>query len=152
MTPVTAATEADVDAITRLEDAFPRGERWSRALWVDEVTGADRHVGVVRHDSGVVAAATFQVVVDVADLHRIVVAPEHRRRGLAGALLGDGCDWARGRGATRMLLEVRHTNTAALAFYEAGGFTRIAERRDYYAPGAHAVVMERPLTTGGIPA
>jgi len=152
MSPVTPATVADVDAIVRLEDYFEVGERWTQALWADEVTGADRHVGVVRDATGVVAAATFQVVVDVADLHRIVVAPEHRRRGLAGALLADGSDWARRRGADRMLLEVRHTNAPALAFYEASGFTRIAERRDYYAPGAHAVVMERPLTTGGTPA
>ena len=83
----------------------------------------------------------------------VVVAPGHRRRGLAAALIAHGCDWARRRGADRMLLEVRHTNSPALALYEASGFTRIAERRDYYAPGGHAVVMERPLTTtGGTPA
>lgn len=152
MTGVEHATEADVDGIVRLEDAFVAGERWSRALWADEVVGADRHVGVVRDASGVIAAATFQVVVDVADLHRIVVDGRHRRRGLARALLAEGSDWARGRGADRMLLEVRHGNAAALAFYEASGFTRIAERRDYYAPGAHAVVMERALRTGGTPA
>src|SRR5690606_16103439 len=129
-----------------LEESFAPAERWSEHLWRDELDGPHHLVLVARHAAGLVGAAAFSCVADVADLNRVVVDPSHRRRGLAGRLLADGLAWARGRGARRMLLEVRHDNAAALALYAAHGFGRIAERTDYYAPGIHAVVMELPLT------
>lgn len=145
---VVAAQSPDLPGLCALEQAFPVAERWSEALWRDELDRAP-HAGhvVVAHDDGVVVgAAAFQCVIDVADLHRIVVAGDHRRRGLATLLLFDGARWARARGAERMLLEVRHDNAAAIRFYDRHGFRRVAERTDYYAPGAHAVVMELSLT------
>lgn len=148
---VAPARVLDLPGLRALEESFAAAERWSEGLWRDELDRAP-HAGhvVVAHDRGsVVGAAAFQCVVDVADLNRIVVVPGHRRRGLATRLLSDGVGWARTRGAERMLLEVRHDNAAALAFYGTHGFRPIAERTDYYAPGAHAVVMELPLTPEG---
>ncbi|QLQ16535.1 MAG: GNAT family N-acetyltransferase [Micropruina sp.] len=68
-----------------------------------------------------------------------------RRRGVASGLVADGLAWATEQGARRMLLEVEHTNVPALALYAGVGFAEIARRADYYAPGAHAIVMAREL-------
>lgn len=149
---IETASVSDLLAIVALEAAFPEGERWSEQLWADELAAGDRLVLVARPtdlaglDSNPVGVVTFQLVGDTADLHRVVVGPDHRRRGLARVLVTTGLHWARGAGASRMLLEVRDDNVAAVALYADLGFRVIGERRDYYAAGAHALVMELLLT------
>jgi ribosomal-protein-alanine N-acetyltransferase len=68
------------------------------------------------------------------------VAPVSRRCGVARALIGDLILRARAGGVHRLLLEVAADNTAALALYEAIGFSRLGIRRRYYRrPGGPAV-------------
>ena len=69
------------------------------------------------------------------ELHVLTVAtlPEFRRRGLARALLAHAIDFARGRGARTVLLEVRRSNLAALHLYTAFGFVTARIRPRYYA-------------------
>lgn len=145
---IEAATERDVEALTSLEQWFPEAERWSAESWRAEVLGADRHVLVAKSavTGEFIGAATFQLVADTADLHRIVVAGSHRRRGCARVMLMSGLQWAVNAGASRMLLEVRSDNEAAIRLYGEYGFRPLTERRDYYAPGAHALVLELNLT------
>ena len=50
------------------------------------------------------------------------VAPEHRRRGLASAVLEALLDWAAERGATTAYLQVREDNAAAMELYGRLGF------------------------------
>lgn len=142
------AAEADVEQIMAVEaDSFPTSERWGEQAWRDELLADDRLVIVGRDADGrVAAAATFQQVAEVADLHRIMVAPDHRGHGAAGRLMGAGLEWAAATGAERMLLEVRHDNLGAIALYEKFGFTPIARRRGYYGAGVDAVVMQASLT------
>ncbi|MDO5736901.1 MAG: GNAT family N-acetyltransferase [Propionibacteriaceae bacterium] len=144
-----AASAEDLTALMHLEGAFPAGQRWSEDSWRDELSASNRHVLVHREDdNAVTSAATFAISDGVVDLHRIVTAPAAQRRGLASALVAAGLEWARERGASRVLLEVEATNTAALALYARQDFSPISERRDYYGPGAHAVVLERCLIEG----
>lgn len=140
------ASEADLPGVLTVENAGFVADRWSEALWRDELTGGDRAV-LVHADAHeeIDAVATFQAVADTVDLHRVVVHPVARRRGLATLLIVEGIAWGIERGAGRMLLEVDAANAPALACYERLGFATIAERRDYYAPGVHALVMERTL-------
>lgn len=146
-----AAREADVDALLELESgAFSPWERWGRQAWLDEIAADDRLVITARDaDDRVMAAATFQCVLDTADLHRIMVARERRGEGTAGQMMRAGMEWAQAIGAIRMLLEVREDNEAALALYEANGFELIARREDYYGPSVHALVMEASLGQDG---
>lgn len=147
------ASEQDLAGVVALEQqCFTAGERWSEQAWREEITGHDRHVVLAvagrteTEPSGADAmpdgAATFQCVEDLADLHRIMVAPPRRGHGLAGQLLADGLGWARQQGADRMLLEVREDNQPAIALYLRHGFRTIARRANYYGAGAHALVME----------
>lgn len=140
---VTAEELALLDAA-----CFPVPERWAPAAWDDELRGGDRLLGFRRDGRTLVAAATVRVVADVADLHRIMVDPGHRGRGIARGLLDEMLGRA-GVDASRMLLEVRHDNLAALALYRGVGFGTIATRPDYYGPGAHALVLERALAAPG---
>jgi ribosomal-protein-alanine N-acetyltransferase len=54
--------------------------------------------------------------------------------------------WAKMRGASKVLLEVRVSNHAARALYESLGFHEIAIRKGYYRdPDEDGLVMAREL-------
>jgi len=76
-------------------------------------------------------------------LYAIAVAPEQTGRGvgraLAQALLGE----LSARGVTRVYLEVRQDNAAAIALYRSLGFETVAELPGYYGPGVDAMRMRR---------
>lgn len=148
MSSVSPAGEHDLAGLMALETAFLPEQRWSETSWRDEMAATNRRVLVCRAEGMLVAAATFAISDDVVDLHRIVTSPGARRRGLARGLLSAGIAWAQEQGASRMLLEVEETNTPALALYASEGFHAIAQRRDYYGPGAHAVILEQSLNEG----
>lgn len=149
---IQTAVPADLPGMVALETSFPVAERWSEQLWADELAATDRLVLAAHltdldgRPAELVGAATLQLVGDTADLHRVVVAGAHRRRGFARVMVVTGLHWARRAGASRVLLEVRQDNAAAVGFYRNLGFLVIGERRDYYAAGAHALVMELVLT------
>lgn len=145
MSRVSPAAPRDLPSLVALEDCFPAAQRWSAQSWSDELSASNRHTVVCRAGEMIDAVATFAATDDVVDLHRIITAPRARRRGLAGELLTAGIAWAQVRGARRMLLEVEDTNAAALGLYDCHGFARIAERANYYGPGAHAVILQREI-------
>ena len=86
---------------------------------------------------------------DEAHLLTIGIAASQQRRGLGTALLGMLLELARAAGVRRVLLEVRPSNTPALALYRKNGFSQIGLRRGYYPADNNlredAIVMERPL-------
>nr|WP_253942694.1 GNAT family N-acetyltransferase [Nocardioides sp. zg-1230] len=52
----------------------------------------------------------------------LAVEPDHRRRGLATAVLAEVLDWGASLGATTALLHVETDNAGAIALYERHGF------------------------------
>ncbi len=144
---VRQAVAEDVDAITDLEAvAFP-ADPWSPNLVTEGVAGRSPTVTfyVAERDATVVGHAVISVVGEDAELQRIAAAPETRREGVATALLDGVRAAARDQGSTRLLLEVREDNTAALAFYERAGFTTLARRERYYRDGTTALVLQLSL-------
>jgi len=77
-----------------------------------------------------------------AELLLMGVRPAWRRQGVARRLLAALIHRAVGLGARRMLLEVSTANPAAIACYHAAGFVTCGRRKDYYAPGNDALILE----------
>lgn len=63
-----------------------------------------------------------------AGLYRLAVHPDHRRRGVATALVHAAEQRLRAQGAARVALIVVAAETPALAFWHAAGYTRQADR------------------------
>ena len=144
------ADAGDFMALVLLErDCFPAAERWNGSSWGEEVARAG-HLAFVHcgADGAVDAAAAFSVSDDFADVLRVVVAPAARRQGIGAQLLGLGLAWAKREGADRAMLEVRADNQPAVALYRKFGFEDLSLRRDYYGPGADALVLIRSLREG----
>jgi ribosomal-protein-alanine N-acetyltransferase len=87
--------------------------------------------------------------VDEVHLLNITVAPEYQRQGWARVMLDALALWAQGQRAEWLWLEVRVGNQRAMAVYEAQGFRRMGQRKNYYPSGANqredAMVMSRRL-------
>ncbi len=132
----------DLAAVLRLEaEGFAPDERWSERSWSGELLGQGRTVLLARgaHPAGVVALST---VGELADLHRVVVAPAYRRQGLALRLVRAGLVAVRHLGARAVMLEVEWTNLAAIGLYQRLGFEQLRVRRDYYGQGRDALILK----------
>lgn len=157
-TTVRHAGPADLDQVMEIEREcfgdWRKGERraWSPTAWRadldatrDPGTTTGRVVLLGCRDGRPMAVADLHHLAEVCDLDRIMVRPDGRRTGLAGRLLEAGMDWARQRGAQRMMLEVHDDNVAALRLYRSHQFSTIGRRTGYYGPGQDALVMSAPL-------
>jgi len=87
--------------------------------------------------------------VDEVHLLNLTVAPAHQRQGWAHVMLDALAIWAKGQGADWLWLEVRVGNLRALQVYEAHGYRRVGQRKNYYPTGQgqreDAVVMSLRL-------
>lgn len=142
---VDLAAADDLGAIMALEASFEHA-RWSEQAWSEELASERTRVAVDRDPSGaVVGVATFALAGDVADLNRVVVAPEQRQQGIGRRLVLDGLAWAESAGARQVMLEVDADNDPARLLYEQVGFSTLARRAHYYGPGRDALVMALSL-------
>jgi ribosomal-protein-alanine N-acetyltransferase len=97
-------------------------------------------------DGDFAAYGGMMCVADDAQILNIATLPEYRRRGLAKEILSGLCDEAKARGAVSMSLEVRESNSAAIALYTSNGFSEIGVRQNYYTnPREAAIIMEKRL-------
>ncbi|HJU84228.1 MAG TPA: GNAT family N-acetyltransferase, partial [Holophagaceae bacterium] len=84
-----------------------------------------------------------------AELLRVAVYPAARRRGLGRRLL-EACEAElRALGIAELHLEVRVTNTAARALYEACGWRAAGLRPGYYRDGEDAAIYSKSLAPRG---
>lgn len=127
-------------------EAYPRS--WSRAVFESElahVGDGSRHYVVARLGREVVAYAGLWFVRDPdgdqAHVTNIVVAPDHRRRGIARRLMVHLADEAIRRGCVAWTLEVRASSTGAQELYRRFGFAPAGVRRNYYEHTEDAIVM-----------
>lgn len=87
--------------------------------------------------------------VDEVHLLNITTVPLHQRQGWARFMLQALALWSRGQDAQMLWLEVRASNRAARALYEAMGFEAVGVRKGYYpdrdAQREDAIVMRLRL-------
>ncbi len=102
-------------------------------------------------DDVMVGLVLMRAVAGEAEVLTLAVAPTHRRRGVARALLVAGLELASGLGAQAVFLEVAADNGAALDLYRAAGFDAVGRRAGYYpreqGPAADALVLRRALNS-----
>ena len=90
----------------------------------------------------------YSQVLDEASIHNIAVRAQRHGEGLGRMLVDGSLLRMKSAGATRCLLEVRRSNSAAQGLYESAGFELDGERKDYYPGGGgreNALLMSRKL-------
>jgi len=122
----------DVDAVLALQQSCPDAAQWTREDY--EHGGLGQWENWVCESGGrIIAFLMARVAADEMEILNLAVAAHWRRRGVATALVARALAEARARGARRAYLEVRESNSAAIAFYHALGFEPAGRRPGYYA-------------------
>ena len=146
MNTISSLTTTDLARAYEIETrahAFP----WSEKTFASNQ--GERYLNYRLLVGDVMAAfAITQVVLDEATLFNIAVDPAWQRKGLGRQLLEHLICELEKRGVLTLWLEVRASNTAAIALYESLGFNEATIRRNYYptAQGREdAIIMALPL-------
>lgn len=122
--------ESDLDEVAQVESTlydFP----WTRLNFADSLS-AGYCCRVMRIDGTLVAYAVMMCVLDEAHLLNITVTRDMQRRGFGRTMLAHLAREALTYRAERMFLEVRASNLAARAMYDAAAFQPIGRRPRYY--------------------
>jgi ribosomal-protein-alanine N-acetyltransferase len=123
----------DLDGIERIENAvYPTP--WSRSMFAGELAKpSSLCVGGFDPDSGrLIAYLIVSRYVDAWHIMNLAVHPGWRRVGVASRLLDELFELTAGDRRRGYTLEVRVSNTSAIALYERFGFDASGIRRGYY--------------------
>jgi [ribosomal protein S18]-alanine N-acetyltransferase len=161
---VRAMTVQDINDLVMLAARFVEAPHWSRRDYekillpdlppAAPLGGLTRRAFITLCDSTLAgfAVASWLPQEAAAEVEGLVVDEKYRRQGMASALLRACMEWAANAGASSMRLEVRASNTAALALYQRHGFSAVGRRRAYYsAPVEDAVLLQAPLCSESTP-
>lgn len=139
--------EAWLDDVLRVEHRA-YSHPWSRGNFVDSFE-AGYHLQALRTADTLMGYWVAMEGVGEAHLLNLTVAPEFQGQGYALLMLEALSQWARGRQAQWVWLEVRQSNVRAMHVYERYGYRRVGERKNYYPadPGQreHGIVMSLKL-------
>ena len=135
-------TEADVPSVYKIE-VVSFSMPWSEEAMKREVTMQKQaHYLVAEEDGDIVGYGGFWQVLDEGHIMNIAVAPEHRRHGIADALIRELLEIGKKLGILYWTLEVRVSNKAAIQLYEKAGFVSAGIRPGYYEkPREDAYIM-----------
>jgi ribosomal-protein-alanine N-acetyltransferase len=142
---------ADLDPVIELALSLKAAPHWPRSAYLAALDpgAAPPRIALVAEDEesgGVQGFAVASLLPPQAELETIAVAAEVQRRGLARRILMAMADELRKARVTEVLVEVRASNSGALAFYRAQGFAVTGRRPRYYAdPIEDAVLLDLRL-------
>ena len=123
----------DLDPIVEIENAvYPTP--WSRSMFAGELAKPSSvSLGAFDDEAGgLVAYLIVSRYVDAWHIMNVAVHPGYRRQGVASRLLDELFELTAGDPRRGYTLEVRVSNTTAIALYERFGFEPSGIRRGYY--------------------
>jgi [ribosomal protein S18]-alanine N-acetyltransferase len=128
--PLEVRDLAAVEGIERRSYPTP----WSRSMFAGEIAKPSSIcLGAFEADTGVLLGyLIISRYVDAWHVMNVAVEPEYRRRGIATELLDRLFELTADDGRRGYTLEVRVSNTQAIALYEGLGFQSRGIRRGYY--------------------
>lgn len=142
---ITTMTATHVPQIAALEQRCFSAP-WSERSIASELDNELAHWLVCLEGDRVLAYVGTQTVMEETDMMNIAVHPDHRRQGIAAALLQRLLEDLACMGSHSLTLEVRVSNEPARSFYGRYGFAEVGRRKNYYQdPKEDALILRREL-------
>lgn len=130
-----------LDVLAKLETAC-FSVPWSRSMIESELDNELAEYFVALEGGVIAGYGGSQTVLDITNITNIAVSPEYRRRGIAAKLMRQLIKRCGEKGVSELTLEVRESNTPAIALYASFGFITVGRRRRYYTlPDEDALIM-----------
>ena len=140
MSAVRPMTAGDVVLVVALE-ASTFAQPWTELAFREELLAPGRVYLVAEEDGQIVGYVGVMVAEGDAHVMNVAVRPEWRRQGVGRTLVVEALRQAERLGGTRVTLEVRPSNKAALELYRTLGMTAVGERPGYYRDSGEAAVI-----------
>lgn len=83
-------------------------------------------------DRCIVGFIGLMTVAGEGDITNVAVLPSYRKKGIGDALVSEMISLAKAKNITKIMLEVRASNEAAIHLYEKYGFEFLCIRKEYY--------------------
>lgn len=119
---------------------------WSAEQFIQELNNPISSVDLLWIDEQLAGYICYWLIAGEAQILNLATASEFRRRGVAGQLLEHCFACCRKKGLTKVWLEVRMSNQAAIDLYLQQGFVADVVRSGYYRDGEDALLMARDFT------
>lgn len=134
---------ADVPAVAELErKCF--SDPWSERSVAAELENPLSLWLVALLGRTVVGYVGSQSVMEQADMMNIAVNPDNRRQGIAESLIERLVAELKANQVSSLTLEVRASNTPAIALYRKLGFIQVGKRPNYYRkPREDALILRK---------
>jgi ribosomal-protein-alanine N-acetyltransferase len=131
--PPTTVREMNHDDLSMVSDIERRSYEfpWSHGVFRDCLLAGYQCIVLIREDR-VAGYGILSIAAGEAHILNLCVDPEIRSLGYGERILDELLYQARSADVAQIFLEVRPTNTTAIALYRKKGFHQIAERPAYY--------------------
>lgn len=134
-------TAADVEEVSRIE-AETFSMPWSAEDFLEMVSADYAYYYVAEFDGEIAGCCGIRNIAGEGEITNVVVAEKHRRKGIGRKMLEYMLERASEAGIGACTLEVRVSNSKAIALYESLGFTGEGIRpRFYEKPVEDALIM-----------
>jgi ribosomal-protein-alanine N-acetyltransferase len=121
----------DIPYVLAILEESPEAASWSEQSLMQIVSAASP--AWVAEEAGKVCGFLIgRVVADEFEILNVAVASASRRKGIGSKLVASALDSAKHSKTRRTFLEVRASNTSAIALYTHHGFTQCGRRVQYY--------------------
>ena len=131
----------DIPFVARLEAvcfSMPFTEKALNELF----SNTSWHFFVATENDTVVGYISFYCILDETEIVNVCVMPELRGKGIGRALTKCAIDFNRETNGSKVMLEVRKSNTPAIKLYESLGFIPVGVSKNHYKlPTEDAILM-----------
>ncbi len=134
-----------LDRVLTIENACFLRDAYPRELFLDLYRDCARYFFVARRTRRIVGYSVAAAAEGRAEIVSIAVLPEHRRAGVATALLRRTISRLRRARVQAVTLMVRTDNLHAIRFYRKLGFRSAGRRAGYYEDRSDGLLMRKRL-------
>src|ERR1051325_8908051 len=129
----------DIDRIIDIERSWHHLSHWSVDSYyrlINEDSFTSSYIAEIEETGGrsrIVGFVIFHIAADVSEIYNIAVEHSHARSGIGHQLMSSAIHESARRKASKVLLQVRKSNNAAINFYLKFNFRTSGERKNYYS-------------------
>ncbi len=117
---------------------------WSLNSLESELNNDTSYFLVATENDEVIGYIGMSVVIDEGYIFNVAVKENHRKKGVATALVNELVTYGKKNNFYFITLEVRESNEKAKSLYSKFGFVKVGERKDYYSdPKENAILMTK---------